>query len=49
MAATDVAPIAIELDPAVERDHQRDFAELADRLERAGQDAEQVVAAVQRF
>jgi L-rhamnose isomerase/sugar isomerase len=49
MAATDVAPIAIELDPAVERDHQRDFAELADRLERSGQDAEQLVAAVQRF
>ena len=49
MAATDVAPIAIELDPAVERDHQRDFSDLADRLERAGRDAEQVVTAVQRF
>jgi L-rhamnose isomerase / sugar isomerase len=44
MVATDVAPIAIESDPAVERDHQRDFAELVDRLERAGRDAEQVIA-----
>ena len=49
MAATDVAPIAIELDPAVEQEHQRDFAELADRLERAGRDVERVIAAVHRF
>ncbi|MFL5620213.1 MAG: sugar isomerase [Gemmatimonadaceae bacterium] len=49
MAATDVAPLTTELDPAAERDHQRDFAELGERLERAGRDAESVVAAVQRF
>jgi len=49
MAATDVAPIRTEHDPAAERDHQRDFAELADRLERQGRDAEAVLAAVQRF
>jgi L-rhamnose isomerase / sugar isomerase len=49
MAATDVAPIATETDPGAERDHQRDFSELADRLERVGRDAEQIVAAVQRF
>ena len=49
MAATDVAPIATELDPTVERDHQRDYSELADRLERGGRDAESVIAAVQRF
>ena len=49
MAATDVAPIPIELDPVAERDHQRDFSELADRLERSGRDAETVIAAVHRF
>ena len=49
MAATDIAPIATDLDTAVERDHQRDFAELADRLERGGRDAESVIAAVHRF
>ena len=31
MAATDVAPIVTEPDPVAERDHQRDFSELADR------------------
>jgi L-rhamnose isomerase/sugar isomerase len=49
MAASDVALIATEPDPAAERDHARDFSELADRLERAGRDAESVLAAVQRF
>ena len=49
MAASDVAPIATEPDPAAERDHARDFSELADRLERAGRDAESVLAAVQHF
>jgi L-rhamnose isomerase / sugar isomerase len=49
MAATDVAPIAIELDPAAERDHQRDFSELGERLDRAGHDIERLVAAVQAF
>jgi L-rhamnose isomerase / sugar isomerase len=49
MAATHVALNAIETDPAAERDHARDFSELANRLERSGRDAESVVAAVQRF
>ena len=49
MAATHVAPITTELDPAAERDHERDFAALADRLERGGRDAEQLIAAVHRF
>jgi L-rhamnose isomerase / sugar isomerase len=44
------APLSsTELDPAEERDHERDFSELADRLERGGQDAEQVIAALHRF
>jgi len=49
MAATDTAPITIELDPAAERDHERDYASLADRLERGGQDPERVIAAVHSF
>ena len=49
MAATDVASKATELDPAAERDHTRDFGDLADRLARAGQDAESVLTEVQRF
>ena len=49
MAATDVAFNATELDPAAERDHARDFGELADRLTRAGVNGESVIAAVQRF
>jgi len=49
MAATDVAPIRTENDPAAERDHQRDFTDLVDRLERQGRDAEALLAAVQRF
>jgi L-rhamnose isomerase/sugar isomerase len=49
MAATDVAPVRTETDPAAERDHQRDFTELADRLARQGRDAEAIIAAVQRF
>jgi L-rhamnose isomerase/sugar isomerase len=49
MAATDLARTAIELDPAEEQDHERDFSELADRLDRAGRDAEAVIAAVHRF
>ncbi|HEU4722717.1 MAG TPA: hypothetical protein VFS59_15270 [Gemmatimonadaceae bacterium] len=49
MAATDVAPIPIELDPAAERDHERGFSALADQLERGGRDPERVIAAVQGF
>ena len=49
MAATDVAPIALDLDPAAEQDHQRDFSELAGRLERVGHDADELIAAVHRF
>src|SRR4051812_37298786 len=49
MAATDLAPIPAALDPAAERDHQRDFSELAERLERGGHDAEAIIAAVLRF
>src|SRR5436190_12231144 len=49
MATTDVSPIAIEPDPAADRDHRRDFSELAERLERGGRHAEAAVAAVQRF
>ncbi|HKP15887.1 MAG TPA: hypothetical protein VJT85_07480 [Gemmatimonadaceae bacterium] len=47
MAAT--AQITIELDPATERDHERDYSALAERLERAGQDADELIAAVHRF
>ena len=49
MAATDVVSIALELDSAAERDHERDFSELAGRLERTGCDAEELIAAVHRF
>ncbi|HKH91613.1 MAG TPA: hypothetical protein VKA54_07410 [Gemmatimonadaceae bacterium] len=49
MAASDVASIALELDSAAERDHERDFSELAGRLERTGCDAEEVIAAVHHF
>ena len=49
MTATHLAPITIALDPSAERDHERDFAALADRLERAGQDANQLIAALHRF
>src|SRR5215212_11024451 len=49
MAATDVASIATELDSATERDHERDFSELAGRLEREGLSVEEVIGAVQRF
>jgi L-rhamnose isomerase/sugar isomerase len=49
MATTDIASIATALDPAAERDHARDFGELADRLARAGHDAESVLAMVQAF
>src|SRR5215210_4239119 len=49
MAATDVAPIAIALDPVAEKDHERDFSELAERLNRAGIDVEAVITAVHHF
>jgi L-rhamnose isomerase/sugar isomerase len=49
MAATDVAPNVTALDSAGERAHERDFAELSERLERAGHAIEQLVAAAQRF
>ena len=46
---THIAPVTIELDPAAERDHGRDYSALAERLERGGRDAEQVIAAVHGF
>jgi L-rhamnose isomerase / sugar isomerase len=49
MAATDVAPSAIALNPDEERAHARDFSELAERLERAGHAVDELVASVQRF
>jgi len=49
MAATHAPSITTELDRAAERDHERDFSALADRLERGGRDAEQVIAALRRF
>jgi L-rhamnose isomerase / sugar isomerase len=47
MTATNIAPS--EIDAEDERRHQRDFSELAERLERDGWAAEELVAAVQRF
>ena len=47
--ATHIAPITTELDPASEREHERDFAALADRLERGGQDPDELIAAIHRF
>src|SRR5215218_3085515 len=49
MTATHAPPSTKEPDPAAERDHERDFSALAERLERGGQDAEPVVAALHRF
>ena len=49
MSATNIAPPAIQHDSAVEREHSRDFAELAARLERDGLSAEDLVAAVLEF
>src|SRR3954452_22563853 len=39
---------ALESDRAIERAHERDFAALAERLEREGLAAEELIAAVQR-
>src|SRR5215213_2010058 len=49
MAATDVAPIRTEHDPAVDREHQRDLSDLGERMARAGRDVDEVIAAVHRF
>src|SRR5262245_50168102 len=49
MTLTNIAPSDLERYPAVERDHDRDFSQLAERLERDGHVADAVVAAVQRF
>jgi len=49
MSATNIAPSEIEQDTDEERRHARDFSELAERLERDGWSAEELVAAVQRF
>src|SRR3954451_10828285 len=48
MSTTNIAPPGIEQDE-VEREHGRDFAELAERLERDGHRADVLVAAVQAF
>jgi L-rhamnose isomerase/sugar isomerase len=48
MSTTNIAPSGIEQDE-VEREHGRDFAELAERLERDGHRADSLVAAVQAF
>src|SRR5215475_5008515 len=49
MAMTNIAPSEPQRYPPVEGEHDRDFAELAERLERDGLVADGVVAAVQRF
>jgi L-rhamnose isomerase/sugar isomerase len=49
MALTNIAPSELQRHPAVESEHDRDFSELAERLEREGLVADAVVAAVQRF
>src|SRR4051794_30291868 len=48
MSTTNIAPSGIEQD-TVERDHARDFSELAERLERDGHRPDDLVAAVQAF
>jgi L-rhamnose isomerase/sugar isomerase len=49
MSATNLAPSDIERDSDDERRHARDYSELAERLERDGWSADELVAAVQRF
>src|SRR5215204_3607764 len=49
MSHINIAPSELQRQPAVERDHQRDFGELAERLDRDGLSADAVVAAIQRF
>src|SRR6476660_9611678 len=49
MSLTNIAPSELQRHPVVERDHERDFSELAARLDRDGFVADAVVAAVQRF
>jgi L-rhamnose isomerase / sugar isomerase len=49
MSATNIAPSEIASDADGERRHLRDFSELAERLERDGWSADELVAAVQRF
>src|SRR5436190_4804896 len=49
MSLTNIAPSELQRHPAVEREHERDFSELAARLERDGLVTDAVVAAVQRF
>src|SRR5215217_2062195 len=48
MSTTNIAPSGIEQDE-VEREHGRDFSELAERLERDGYSVETLVAEVQAF
>src|SRR5215510_7287279 len=49
MALTNIASSELQRYPEVEAEHNRDFSELAERLERDGFVADAVVAAVQRF
>src|SRR3954470_14150849 len=49
MTAISERVAALESDRAIERAHERDFAALAERLEREGLAAEELIAAVQRF
>src|SRR5215207_8529810 len=49
MSATNIAPSEIERDTDDDRRHARDYSELAERLERDGWSADDLVAAVQRF
>src|SRR5262245_33808920 len=50
MALTNIAPSELQRQhPALDSEHERDFSELAERLQRDGLVADAVVAAVQRF
>jgi L-rhamnose isomerase / sugar isomerase len=49
MALTNIAPSELQRHPALDSEHDRDYSELAERLERDGLVADAVVAAVQRF
>jgi L-rhamnose isomerase/sugar isomerase len=49
MSLINIAPSELQRHPVVEREHERDFSELASRLDRDGLAADTIVAAVQRF
>jgi len=49
MVSIHVAANRIDQDAPDESRHGRDYSELAERLERAGRDADEVIAAIHRF